>query len=396
MFKRAIYQMALSRLTEKRRYIQVFAGPRQVGKTTLALQLAKSSKLSVHYASADEPTLRDKTWIAQQWSLARLRAKQNKSQEALLILDEIQKIPGWSEVVKRLWDEDTRTHTSIKVILLGSAYLLVQRGLTESLAGRFEIIPVTHWSFPEMRKAFGFSLNEYIYFGGYPGAAELIKDEMRWSRYIKDSLIETTISRDILLMAPVNKPVLLRHLFQLGCHYSGQILSFQKMTGQLQDAGNTTTLAHYLELLQGAGMLAGIQKFAAQKIRQRGSSPKLQVLNTALLSAQSHLNFSQAQHDREFWGRLVESAVGAYLMNSAMGKDIEIFYWRERNQEVDFILRSGKKLAAIEVKGGCRKEVLNGMEAFSKMYKPNVSLLIGDHGLTLKEFFEMKIEDLFL
>ena len=255
MYKRPLYQTLLSRLKEPRRFLQVLAGPRQVGKTTLARQAMEGGRTRSQYASADEPTLQDRAWIEQQWDLGRMKAKDG---EALLVLDEVQKVPGWSEVVKRLWDEDTAKRVSLKCVLLGSSPLLVQRGLTESLAGRFEILHVTHWSFAEMRDAFGWDVDQYVYFGGYPGAAALIEDRQRWARYIVESLIETTLSRDILLMTRVDKPALLRRLFLLGCDYSGQILSYQKMLGQLQDAGNTTTLAHYLELLAGAGMLKGV------------------------------------------------------------------------------------------------------------------------------------------
>lgn len=387
MFKRLVYAKLLARLREPRRFIEVLIGPRQVGKTTLIQQAIQGSHLACHYASADEPTLRDHIWIEQQWQIAR-----NKD---LLILDEIQKIPEWSSIVKRLWDEDTRNKCALKIVLLGSSPLLMQRGLSESLAGRFEIIPAMHWSYPEMHRAFGWDLKQYIYYGGYPGAASLIDDRERWSRYIIDSLIETSISRDILLMAPVNKPALLRRLFHLGCHYSAQILSFQKMQGQLQDAGNTTTLAHYLDLLSGAGMLTGISKFSGQAVRQRGSSPKLQVFNTALLSAQSAMNFTEAQQDHEFWGHLVESTVGAYLINSAIGTEVEVFYWRERNQEVDFVLQYGKKIIAIEVKSSRRKEALSGMAAFQKIYQPEKMILVGEQGLSLEEFLQTPLLDFF-
>jgi hypothetical protein len=244
-----------------------------------------------------------------------------------------------------------------------------------------------------MKDAFGWGPDQYVYFGGYPGAADLIKDRQRWSRYIIDSLIETTISRDILLMTRVDKPALLRRLFHLGCNYSGQVLSYQKMIGQLQDAGNTTTLAHYLELLSGAGMLTGLQKLAAQRVKQRASSPKLQVLNTALLSAQSNLSFEAARKDREFWGRLAESAVGAHLINSATGNNLEVFYWRERNKEIDFILRRNKDLVAIEVKSGVTKGSLPGMEEFGRIFKPKRKLLVGGDGILLEKFLLHPVEE---
>ena len=237
---------------EPRRFLQVLAGPRQVGKTTLARQLAGELAIASHYATADEPTLQDRAWINQQWDIARSLVRGQKSKRlALLIIDEVQKVPGWSETVKRLWDEDTAANMPLLVLLLGSSPLLMQRGLTESLAGRFEIIPVPHWSYSEMREAFGWSLEQFIYFGGYPGAASLIGEEQRWRQYVVDSLIETTVSRDILLMTRVDKPALLRRLFLLSCEYSGQILSYQKMLGQLQEAGNTVTLADYARFAEG-------------------------------------------------------------------------------------------------------------------------------------------------
>ena len=387
IFQRTIYQLLFSRLQEPRRFIQVLAGPRQSGKTTLAHQVMDGLAAPAHYASADEPFLRDRTWIEQQWELGRLRAKEATHRPGvLLVLDEVQKISGWSETVKRLWDEDTAARVVLKVVLLGSSPLLVQKGLTESLAGRFEMIPVTHWSFVEMRQAFGWKLDQFVYFGGYPGAASLINDHPRWSRYIIDALIETMISRDILLMTRVDKPALLRRLFHLGCDYSGQVLSYQKMVGQLQDAGNTTTLAHYLELLSGAGMLTGLPKFSGRRVRQRASSPKLQVLNTALMTASSPHDYETAKKDRDFWGRLVESAAGAHLINTSLGTKTEVSYWREGTKEVDYILRSGKTITAIEVKSGYAKKGLPGLEAFSKAFNPTRKLLVGDRGIPLEEF----------
>ena len=302
MFRRAVFSRLWQRIEEPRRFIQILAGPRQTGKTTIARQVREAADMPVRYASADEPTLKDPPWIEQQWESARLRLRSEGAAKALLILDEIQKIPEWSETVKRLWDEDSATSTPLHVVLLGSSPLLTYRGLSDSLAGRFEILPVTHWGYPEMREAFGWSVDQYVYFGGYPGAAGLIGEPDRWRRYILDALIEPSVSRDILLMTRVDKPALLRRLFELGCVYSGRILSYQKMTGQLQDAGNTTTLAHYLHLLQGAGLLVGLHKYAGERVRQRGSSPKLLVMNTALFSAFSGKSFEEAPHHPGFLG----------------------------------------------------------------------------------------------
>ena len=389
--KRHIYQSVKKRLEAPRHLIQALLGPRQVGKTTLVNQILEELSIPSHYATADEVTLQDIAWLEYQWLQARELAE--KQGEAVLVLDEIQKILDWSSVVKRLWDEDNRNKVNLKVVALGSSPWLVNKGLKESLAGRFEIIPMTHWTYSEMQKSFGWTIEQYIYFGGYPGAAPLINDETRWKRYINDALIETTISRDILLMTQVNKPALLRRLFQLGCHYSGQVLSFQKMLGQLQDAGNTVTLAHYLELLEGAGMLAGIEKYAGQEVRRRGSSPKFNVFNTALLSAQKNLSFEEAKNNKEEWGRFVESAVGAHLLNAVRGTSIQLYYWREGDKEVDFVLTSGEHVTAIEVKSGTKRETLSGMQSFIKAFNPDRVLLIGQDGVSLEEFFQAPIDE---
>ena len=387
-YQRPQFQTLISRLAEPRRFIQVLAGPRQVGKTTLVQQVCEATGLPVQFSSADEPTLRGPEWIAQQWEIARLK---RGSEGAILVLDEVQKISAWSEAVKRLWDEDTRKQIALKVVLLGSSPLLIQRGLSESLAGRFEVLHLPHWSAAEMGEAFGWSVQQSIFYGGYPGAASLITEHDRWVRYVRDSLIETTLSRDVLLLSRVDKPALLRRMFELGCRYSGQILSYTKMIGQLQDAGNTTTLAHYLELLSAAGMLTGIPKFAGEVVRSRGSSPKLQVLDTALFSAMAGYRFEEALADREHWGRLTESAVGAHLANAAASGQCELFYWRERNREVDFVLRVGRKLIAIEVKSGRSQYVLAGMQAFNAAFKPDRLLLVGGDGIAVDEFLQMPL-----
>jgi uncharacterized protein len=380
------------RLAEPRRFIQVITGPRQSGKTTLVHGIGESLGVPVRYASADEPTLRDRGWIDEQWNAARAEAGEEGRRGAVLVLDEVQKVPGWSETVKRLWDEDTRKGNALKLVVLGSAPLLVERGLTESLAGRFEVLRLPHWSFAEMREAFGLTLEEYVFYGGYPGAAGLIGEPERWARYVADSLIETTISRDVLLLTRVDKPALLRRLFDLGCRYSGQVLSYTKMLGQLQDAGNSTTLAHYLDLLAGAGMLVGLQKYAGGAARSRGSIPKLQVLNTALMTAQSKLSLQEAKADREFWGRLVESAAGAHLANAAAAGECELFYWRERNREVDFVVRTGRTAMAIDVKSGRRRETLAGMDAFADSFKGVRRLLVGGDGIELGEFLAKPVQ----
>ncbi len=370
----------------------MFIGPRQTDKTTIARQLQNTPGYVCNYASADEPVLKDTSWIEQQWERSRRQLAESASTAShVLILDEVQKLPGWSETVKRLWEEDTFAERPLKVVLLGSA-LLVQRGLSESLAGRFEMIRVTHWSYAEMREAFDWSLDQYIYYGGYPGAAPFVSDYARWTQYVNDSLIETSVSRDVLLMAPVEKPALLRRLFQLACVYSGQVLSYQKMIGQLQDAGSTTTLAHYLDLLASAGLVMGLQKYAGEVVRRRGSSPKLLALNTGLISALAGTTFAEVRDEPSLWGRLVESAVGATLANGVLGKGIDLYYWSSRNREVDFVLRRGRGVIAIEVKSGRKRTDLPGIAQFREKFPGARPMLVGTGGIPLEEFFLAPVE----
>jgi predicted AAA+ superfamily ATPase len=371
--------------------MQVVAGPRQVGKTTLVQQVIADLAIAAHTATADDPGLRDRAWLEAQWEAGRMLAR-GPSDAAVLVLDEVQKIRDWSETVKRLWDEDAASGRDLRVVVLGSAPLLVQRGLSESLAGRFETIRLTQWSFAEMRDAFGWDLERYLVFGGYPGGAALADDFERWRDYMLDALIETTLSRDILLLTRVDKPALLRQLFRLGTDYSGQVLSYQKLVGQLQDAGNTTTLAHYLELLRGTGLLAGLQKYAGSRVRQRGSSPKLVALDPGLMTAMTGLSPADARADGDHWGRLVETAVGAHLVNTA-GRDLEVGWWRAGDREVDYVLSGRGDVLAIEVASGRRKPSLPGLEAFGREH-PSRKLLIGAQGLPLQTALSMPATEL--
>lgn len=386
------------RLREPRRFLQVLAGPRQVGKTTFVRQSLASLSgspegrlIAQHNVSADNPGLQSSSWLATQWETARALAL--LAGACVLVLDEVQKLPRWTEEVKRLWDEDTAAGRDVRAVVLGSAPLLIARGLTESMAGRFEMTRLGHWRFTEMRDAFGFTLDQYIYYGAYPGAASLIGDERRWAAYVRDALIETTISKDVLLMAPVQKPALLRRVFDLACRYSGQMLSYQKMMGQLTDAGNTTTLAHYLELLEGAGMVCGLQKYAGQVVRQRASSPKLQVFNTALMgaiAATEGFGFERLLATPELWGRMVESAVGAELLarnvNHSTTQPI-IHYWHDGGREVDFVLRAGADLFALEVKSGGQPGNVSGLDAFCAAFRGTRPLVAGTGGVPLQSWF---------
>lgn len=406
------------RLNEPVSKMIIVAGPRQVGKTTLVRSaLQTRAPYSYRYLPVGEPrssfseapsdpdgrTLDgdivdtgiekpDVAWLTKQWEKARIAADRLADFSGavdkpnfVLALDEVQKIPNWSEAVKGLWDADRRADWPMHVILLGSAPLLMQKGLSESLAGRFELIRMTHWSFTEMNEAFGIDLPQYIYFGGYPGSADYISDQKRWVSYVRDSLLEPNIRKDILMMTKVDKPVLLKNLFELGCQYSGQELSYNKMKGQLEEAGNTTTLAKYLNLLTVAGLLTGLEKHTGGIPGRRASSPKLNVLNTALMTAPSGYSFEEARSDRSYWGRLVKSAVGAHLYNLGF-PDYQLYYWREGSNEVDFVLKKGSRLLAVEVEPGDRGGGQRGLDAFSKEFNPHREILVGDKDMPLVDF----------
>lgn len=422
MYKRPQEELLKVRLSESVHFINLLAGPRQVGKTTMVRDLIGQNPHSSYYVSVDEeatiannmyslgslpaaispPQIKDAAWLKFQWQEARNRAAQwlNSGQNSrndveaaafVFAIDEVQKIEQWSNIVKGLWDADRANGLPMHVVLIGSAPLLMQKGLSESLAGRYEVMTMSHWGFTEMQEAFDFSLEQYIYFGGYPGSAWLIKDEARWRRYVRDSLIQPNIEKDILQRVRIKNPMLLKQLFELGCHYSGQELSLTKMIDAINEAKHTETLADYLHLLGEAKLLTGLQKYAAQEVRKRNSAPKLHVFNTALMSALQDYSFAEAQADRSYWGRLVESSIGAHLLNTS-DEDTQLYYWREGNQEVDFIVAKGKKLAAIEVKSAPNPVVSKGLDSFCTKYSHAKKVLVGNGGVTLAEFLSETAE----
>ncbi|MFZ9745143.1 MAG: ATP-binding protein [Opitutaceae bacterium] len=385
-FERAVVAELVAGCRRREPLVQVLVGPRQVGKTTAAQQLVARLGWPHVWAAADAPLPPGPEWIESQWSLARQRSVPG-GRRVLLVLDEVQKVSGWSEVVKRLWDEEQRTGGRVLPVLLGSSALLVQRGVAESLAGRFFLHRCPHWSWPECATAFGWSLADWIYFGGYPGAAQFIGEEPAWQRYVVDSLIETVLARDVLQLQAITKPVLLRHLFALAAAYPAQILSYNKMLGQLHDAGNTTTLAGYLRLLEMAYLVSGLEVFSRGQPRKRGSSPKLILWNNALVSAQGLRSRTAASADGAWWGRLVENAVGACLLNGLAGPAWSVTYWREGDHEVDFVVAHGASVWAVEVKSG-RPGRLSGMAAFRARYPKAGALVLGGEGIPLEEFFQ--------
>lgn len=382
MFRRILVSQLAERLKEPKKFIQIVVGPRQTGKTTAVVQALELLSVQRHFVSADDPNLVSIEWLRNEWEQARALTKTG---DAILIIDEIQKISKWSSIVKLLWDEDSRLCVPLKVVLIGSSSLLLQKGLTESLMGRFEILYSPHWNYAECKEAFGYRLDDFLFFGGYPGAASLIKDENRWARYMGTSIIEPTISQDILMMEEVRKPALLRALFVLGSGYSAQELSYTKLLGQLQDAGNTVTLAHYLELLTRANMLTGLQNYSGNQLRARKSSPRFMVYDTSLMTYADGSNRRRLLENPVERGRLVESAVGAYLLARGKEEGFEVHWWRDRNNEVDFVLKNGSSLTAIEVKSG-RVKNTGGSLQFKKLYPEALSLIIGSVNLSLEDF----------
>ena len=393
MYRREQYHTLMERMTEPRRFIQVIAGPRQVGKSTLVKQVIQDCKLPYTLETADAIDPENGEWIANVWETVRQQMSFRQQTEHLLVIDEIHKIKNWSEQVKREWDNDTFNDRNIKVILLGSSRLLLKKGLTESLMGRFELIRMPHWNLREMHDAFGWDVNQYIYFGGYPGGATLIGNERRWRQYVQDAIIAPSIEKDVILTSTIYKPTLMRNLFELGCSYSGEELSLNKVLGQLQDAGNVTTLSNYLDILNECNLLAGLQKYAADKARKYNSIPKFQTYNSALLSALNGKTYEQAFTEPKLWGRWVETAIGAHLINHADAIGYRLYYWREANNEVDYVLERQGRTIAIEVKSG-RRTTNKGISLFRERFQPLHTIIVGSGGFPIADFLEMDLERL--
>ena len=413
-YERSQKSTLVARLNEEPVRLILVTGPRQTGKTTLVKQVLRHIDRPCRYLAVDEPDPvtfspapgdeddpearesgpieprtggRDERWLVRRWEEARIDAERSE-RGFVLVFDEVQKIANWSEPVKGLWDADRHHARNLHVVLVSSVPLALQRSLTESLAGRFETIRFTHWSFVEMSEAFGVDLPGFVYFGGYPGAAAIAHDQERWSEYITVAVIEPNIERDVLAMQRVDRPALLKGVFELGAGYSGQVLSFARMLDHLQDAGNTTTLARYLDLLSRSGLVTGLPNHATHAHRARASSPKLNVLNTALMSVGSGYTFEEAQTDRSWWGRLVESAVGAHLYNTGT-PSLGLRYWRYGGREVDFVLERGRRLVTFEVRSGTRRVKPSGLREFRARFDVERSVLVGEGGVPLSEFLSI-------
>ena len=387
MYERALTGKLKQRLAGPRSFIQVVMGPRQTGKTTAIKQAVKASGLPFRVASADSSRQLSGEWIELEWRQARSLVEQGG--RSILVLDEIQKVSGWSETVKALWDEDSWNDVDLLVVVSGSSSLLLGSGLSESLAGRFELLRSTHWSLFEMSEAFGYSLEDYLTFGGYPGAAILKSDVDRWREYMRDSIVEATISRDVLQMEDVRKPALMRALFELGAQYSAQEISYRKLLGQLDDKGNTDTVRHYLDLLSRAGMMSGLQKYDLKQVRSRASSPRLMVHDPSLMFAMWR-GSGDLLADPSLRGHLVETAVGARLIARSNAEGFDLYWWRDGNLEVDFVAkRSDGALAAIEVKSGRISK--SGMAEFLKQNPGAKPIVVGDANTPVEQFLRDEI-----
>lgn len=396
MYQRRHLNILKSRMAEPRRRMQIVMGPRQVGKSTLVGQFTEGISVPFDFFAADGVNRFDSSWIPNKWQQVRMRMDIHSEQEHILIIDEVQKIRGWSEQVKKEWDEDSRSHRNLKVILLGSSRLLLQKGLEESLEGRFETIKMGYWDWQEMHEAFGFSMDEYVYFGGFPGLAPDIQDEDRWRNLMEDSIILPILTRDILEIEEIRNPALLRQVFELACIESAKELSLTKMQGTM-NSGTVPTINNYLDILNKSMIVQPLQNYSPSRVKEKQSVPKMQVFNNAFRNRFGTFSFDEARVDPAEWGRLVESAVGAHLANRAMTDDYELFYWRnERRQECDYVLRKGQALVAIEVKSGSVDKTV-GFEKFKEQFadKVTAAFIVGPHALPLDDFFIMDLKSLF-
>lgn len=381
-YERAIVDVIAERIQEPWRFIQVLVGPRQIGKTTAVRQAIERACIE-HLVVEATRGKSDASWLRAQWYRAR-RLKPDHG-PLLLVLDEVQPVPAWAGVVRTLWDEDTASGTDIRVLIVASSETLVREGIDASLAGRCETIDCGRWTLAECRRAFGYTLDDYLLYGGYPGAAPLRNDRRRWLRYTKASVIEPSIANDALPLADVRKPELLRALFAVGAPLSGREISYRKLLAQAQARGSTETAAQYLSLLDSASLLSGIPKFDPEGRRQRSSSPKLLVHDIALMTATSGRRFNQLLTNPDLRGRLIESAVGAHLLELGAKRDFELSWWREGRNEVDFVITHDGEVTAIEVESG-RPKPTGGMTEFLRRYPRARTLVIGTPGCPLEDF----------
>ena len=396
LYERQQLTVLKSRMSELRRRMQIIMGPRQVGKSTLVGQFIDSTDVPFDFFAADAVNRYDTTWIPARWQEARMRMDLHEDREHILIIDEIQKIIGWSEQVKKEWDADTRNKRNLKVILLGSSRVLLEKGLNESLEGRFEPIKMGYWDWQEMRDAFDFNIEQYIYFGGFPGLASDINDEDRWRDLMESTIITPILTRDILEIEEIRNPALLRQVFELACMESARELSLTKMQGTM-NSGTVPTIKNYLNILDQTMTVKPLQKYSPSPIKEKNSVPKMQVYNSAVRNRYGLHTFEEALTDATEWGRQVESAVGAHLANRSQLDGFELLYWRnDKKKECDYILKKGQALVAIEVKSSSADDT-SGYELFKQLYADRITsaFIVGPEGLPLEDFFCINLKTLF-
>ena len=396
MYKREQLSVLESRMAESRRTIHVVMGPRQVGKSTMIDQFVEHTSVPYSLFSADGVGKTNTDWISEKWYEVRTKMMLYGENEHILIIDEIQKIAGWSETVKKEWDQDTRDKRNLKVILLGSSRLLIQKGLEESLEGRYETLKMGYWEWEEMREAFGFTMEQFIYFGGFPGLAPYINDEDRWRRMMEDSIISPILNRDILDIEEIRNPSLLRQVFEIGSMYSAQEISLNKMQGVV-NSGTVPTISSYLRILDETMLVKPLYKYDNSTIKTRNSVPKMQAYNNAFRNSYCQHTFEEAVMNKVEWGRQVESAVGAYLAGRSVIDGFQLLFWRdEKKNECDYVLKKGESLIAIEVKSG-HADNIEGYLAFKNRFGRNIvnSFIVGPEGLPLEDFFKLNIPSVF-
>ncbi len=365
---RACKALLLERLAESAPgRIQLLAGPRQVGKTTLLLELHERLGEQSVYVPADSP----EAALPGLWERVFGEAEETAKSigRAVVLLDEVHMLSKWAEHLKGATDRIRRRKIPIHVVATGSSALRLASGSRETLAGRFERITLTHWSASSLAEVFGFSskdaADQVVGMGSYPGAIALRDDVRRWAAYIRDAIVEPAIGRDILALASVRKPALLRQVFGVAASSPAQIVSLQKIQGQLQDPGALETIAHYLNLLEEAFLVAPVSKYANRAVRRRSSPPKLVTLNNAILAVMDPQGIPTPDSDPERFGVWVENACLAFAWNAGQ----HVSYWREEPQEIDGVLEGSWGKWAVEIK--TKKLRLSDMRAVLEFTRRN-------------------------
>jgi predicted AAA+ superfamily ATPase len=357
--------------------IQLLTGPRQVGKTDTLLKLAKKFHETAIYTAADSPESALPGYWERLWQSAFEMEKAKGV--AILLIDEVQHLPDWSIRLKGEWDKVLREGLKIYLVASGSSSLHLGRGSKESLAGRIERLTITHWSAAMLKKAFKLPKNEAIIRivtrGSYPGSMVFYNDLQRWSAYIRDAIIDPAISHDIFSLTEVRRPALLKQVFALSAASPAQIVSLNKLQGQLQDKGALDTISHYLSLLEDSFLIAALDKHTAKPIRSRSAPPKLVVLNNALLAVMDQRGIPNKKNDPERFGNWVENAVLAFCWNSGQ----QVSYWRDDTYEVDGVIDGPWGSFAIEVKTSSFIERdLIGLLEFTRQYPKYAPLVVCD------------------